>query len=360
VFSSWRLGALALIFDATAMPLMTTKPMFDLAYAGGFAVGAFNVNNMEITQGIIDACAAERSPLILQISKGARKYANIRYLKHIIDAAVEEHPQLPIAIHCDHGDTIELIRQCIRDGYTSVMIDGSHHPFEENVRLTREAVEVAHAAGVVVEAELGMLGGIEEDVVGLDAAEYEKNVEKFLTDPTQAADFAKRTGIDSLAVAIGTSHGAYKFRHEAKLAFGRIEQIMKTCPGLPLVMHGSSSVPQEFVDLVNQYGGQMPNARGVPEDQINLAVSKYGVCKVNIDTDLRLAMTAKIREVFATKPTEFDPRNYLGPAREAIREMVRHKVRDVLNSAGQADAINQHWEKLGKPLPAFYKKPKAA
>jgi fructose-bisphosphate aldolase class II len=330
---------------------MTTQPMFDLAYDGGFAVGAFNVNNMEITQGIIDACAAERSPVILQISKGARKYANIRYLKHIIDAAVEEHPELPIAIHCDHGDTIDLIRQCVSDGYTSVMIDGSHHPYEENVRLSREAVEVAHPAGVVVEAELGMLGGIEEDVVGLDAAEYEKNVEKFLTDPNQAADFAKRTGIDSLAVAIGTSHGAYKFRQEAKLAFDRIEQIMKTCPGLPLVMHGSSSVPQEFVDLVNRYGGQMPNARGVPEDQIRLAVAKYGVCKVNIDTDLRLAMTAKIREVFATKPAEFDPRNYLGPARDAITQMVRHKVRDVLNSAGKAEAVNGHWEQLGKPTP---------
>jgi fructose-bisphosphate aldolase class II len=336
------------------MPLMTTKPMFDLAYDGGFAVGAFNVNNMELAQAIIDACAQERSPCILQISKGARKYANIRYLKHIIDAAVEEHPELPIAIHCDHGDTIELIRTCVNDGYTSVMIDGSHHPFEENVRLSAEAAKLAHASGVVVEAELGMLGGIEEDVVGLDAAEYEKNVEKFLTDATQAATFSKQSAIDSLAVAIGTSHGAYKFKHEAKLAFDRIEQIMKTCPGLPLVMHGSSSVPQEFIDLVNKYGGAMPNAKGVPEDQIKLAVTKYGVCKVNIDTDLRLAMTAKIREVFATKPAEFDPRNYLGPARDAITAMVRHKVRDVLNSAGKSDAINAHWQKLGRPLPAFY------
>src|SRR5580658_7292900 len=217
------------------MPLMTTKPMFDLAYDGGFAVGAFNVNNMEITQGIIEACAKESSPLILQISKGARKYANIRYLKHIIDAAVEDHPELPIAIHCDHGDTLDLIQACINDGYTSVMIDGSHHPYDENVKLTADAVKMSHAAGVVVEAELGMLGGIEEDVVGLDAAEYEKNIQKFLTDPTQAADFYKRTNIDSLAVAIGTSHGAYKFAKEAKLAFDRIEQIMKTCPGLPLV-----------------------------------------------------------------------------------------------------------------------------
>jgi len=341
------------------MPIMTTKPMFDLAYAGGFAVGAFNVNNMEITQGIIEAAAAEKSPLILQISRGARKYAKMNYLRHIILAAVEEYPDLPIAIHLDHGDTVDLVDTCIRDGFTSVMIDGSHHPYEENVRVSAEAVKHAHAAGVVVEAELGMLGGIEEDVVGLDAAEYEKNVEKFLTDPEQAKDFAKRTGIDSLAVAIGTSHGAYKFRQEAKLAFNRIEQLMKTCPGLPLVMHGSSSVPQEFIDLVNKYGGNMPNAKGVPEDQIAMAVQKYGVCKVNIDTDLRLALTAKIREVFATKPAEFDPRNYLGPGREAIIGMVRRKLH-VLNSAGKADTVMKHWEKLGRPLPTYYTKGKAA
>jgi len=337
------------------MPLMTTKPMFDLAYEGGFAVGAFNVNNMEITQGIIDACAAESSPLILQISKGARSYANIIYLRHIINAAVEQHPDLPIAIHCDHGDTLELIQQCIDDGYTSVMIDGSHHPFEENVEVSRAAVEKAHAAGVVVEAELGQLGGIEEDVIGLDAAEYEKNIQKFLTDPQQARDFWEQTGIDSLAVAIGTSHGAYKFTKEAKLAFDRIEQIMETCPGLPLVMHGSSSVPQEFIDLVNKYGGEMPNAKGVPEDQIAMAVQRYGVCKVNIDTDLRLALTAKIREVFATKPAEFDPRKYLGPGREAIVEMVRRKLH-MLNSAGKAEAVNKHWKNLDEPLPDYYKR----
>src|SRR5919112_1491025 len=341
------------------MPLMTTKPMFDLAYDGGFAIGAFNVNNMELAQSIIDACAQEKSPAILQISKGARKYANIRYLKAIIDAAVAEHPELPLAVHCDHGDTIELIQQCINDGYTSVMIDGSHHPYEENVRLTAEAVKVSHAAGVVVEAELGMLGGIEEDVVGLDAEEYAKNIEKFLTEPNQAADFWKRTGIDSLAVAIGTSHGAYKFKHEAKLAFDRIEQIMKTCPGLPLVMHGSSSVPQEFIDLVNKYGGDKPHPKGGPGGQISMAVRKYGVCKVNIDTDLRLAMTAKIREVFATKAAEFDPRNYLGPAREAITKMVQRKLH-VLNSAGKAEAIIKHWEKQGRPLPTYYTKGKAA
>ena len=337
------------------MPLMTTKPMFDLAYEGGFAVGAFNVNNMELAQAILDACAKEKSPLILQISKGARKYANIRYLKAIIDAGVAEYPDVPIAVHCDHGDTIDLIQTCVNDGYTSVMIDGSHHPYEENVHLTAQAVALAHQHGVVVEAELGMLGGIEEDVVGMDAHEYEKNVEKYLTDPNEAADFYKRTNIDSLAVAIGTSHGAFKFKHEAKLAFNRIEQIMKTCPGLPLVMHGSSSVPQEFIDLVNKYGGAMPNAKGVPEDQIAMAVQKYGVCKVNIDTDLRLAMTAKIREVFATKPAEFDPRNYLGPAREAITKMVQRKLH-MLNSAGKSEAIIKHWERQGKPMPGYYKK----
>ncbi|MBK9118757.1 MAG: ketose-bisphosphate aldolase [Phycisphaerales bacterium] len=335
------------------MPLMTTRPMFDLAYDGGFAVGAFNVNNMEITQAIINACAAESAPLILQLSKGARQYADIRYLRKIIEAAVESHPELPIAVHCDHGDTLGLIQTCIADGYTSVMIDGSHEPFEENVRLTQAVVEVAHAAGVVVEAELGMLGGIEEDVVGLDAAEYEARIQEFLTDPQQAADFWKQTGVDSLAVAIGTSHGAYKFRHEAKLAFDRVEQIMKTCPGLPLVMHGSSSVPAEFITLINNYGGRMPNAMGVPEEQIRMAVTKYGVCKVNIDTDLRLALTAKIREVFATKPDEFDPRKYLGPARDAIQAMVQRKLH-VLNCAGKAEAVVAHWKKLGSPVPTHY------
>ncbi|MFW6031749.1 MAG: class II fructose-bisphosphate aldolase [Phycisphaeraceae bacterium] len=336
------------------MPLMTTKPMFDLAYEGGFGIGAFNVNNMEITQGIIEACAAENSPLILQVSKGARSYANMRYLKHIIDAAVEDYPNLPIAIHLDHGDTVDLVKECIADGFTSVMIDGSHHPYEENVELSAAVVKVAHEAGVTVEAELGQLGGIEEDVVGLDAAEYEKNMAKFLTDPEQAADFWKRTGVDSLAVAIGTSHGAFKFTKEAKLAFDRVEQIMKTCPGLPLVMHGSSSVPQEFIDLINQYGGNMPNAKGVPEDQIAMAVRKYGVCKVNIDTDLRLALTAKIREVFAKHPAEFDPRKYLGPGREAIVDMVKRKLH-MLTSAGRADDVIAQWKKLGEPLPNFYK-----
>ncbi len=338
---------------------MTTKPMFDLAYKGGFAVGAFNVNNMELAQSIIDACAKESSPVILQISKGARAYANMRYLKAIIDAAVEEHPELPIAVHLDHGDTVDLVKTCINDGFTSVMIDGSHHDYDENVRLTKEAVDVAHASGVTVEAELGMLGGIEEDVVGLDAAEYQKNLDKFLTDPEEAQDFYAKTGIDSLAVAIGTSHGAFKFTHEAVLAFDRIEKIMVTCPGLPLVMHGSSSVPQEYVQIVNKYGGKMPNAKGVPEEQIARAVREYGVCKVNVDTDLRLAMTAKIREVFSTKPEEFDPRKYLGPARDMITEMVVRKLH-MLNSAGKAGDVVEHWKKQGQPLPDYYQSRKAA
>ena len=333
--------------------LMTTKPMFDLAYEGGFGIGAFNVNNMEITQGIIEACAAEKAPVILQISKGAREYANIRFLRKIIDACVEEYPDVPIAIHCDHGDTVQLITDCINDGYTSVMIDGSHHEYDENVALTKAAVDVAHAAGVVVEAELGMLGGIEEDVVGLDAAEYQKNIEQFLTDAEEAKDFFAKTGIDSLAVAIGTSHGAYKFVNEPTLAFDRIEQIMETCPGLPLVMHGSSSVPQEFVKIVNDHGGNLPNAMGVPEEQIARAVRTYGVCKVNIDTDLRLAMTASIREVFSTKPEEFDPRKYLGPARDRIREMVVRKL-DMLNCRGKADDVIAQWTSQGQPMPAAY------
>jgi fructose-bisphosphate aldolase class II len=317
------------------MPLMTTKPMFADAYQGGYAVGAFNVNNMEIIQGIMQACAAERAPVILQVSKGARRYADMEYLKALIDVAARKYPEIPIAIHLDHGDSLELVQQCIDDGFTSVMIDGSHHSFEENVRITREVCDYAHRRGVPVEAELGMLGGIEEDVVGVDEAE----VAKFLTDPEQAREFWQQTGCDSLAVAIGTSHGAYKFSKEATLAFDRIEAIMRTCPGLPLVMHGSSSVLPEFVALINKHGGKMPNAKGVPEEAVTRGAG-MGVCKVNIDTDIRLAMTAKIREVFATKAEEFDPRNYLGPAREAIVEMVRHKLR-VLGAAGKADQVMQ-------------------
>ncbi|HOM59910.1 MAG TPA: class II fructose-1,6-bisphosphate aldolase [Anaerohalosphaeraceae bacterium] len=310
------------------MALVTTKKMFEMAYKNGYAIGAFNVNNMEITQGIVAAIAEEKAPLILQISRGAREYAKMSYLKAIIDVAVAENPDIPICMHLDHGDTFELCKQCVDDGFTSVMIDASHLPFEENVKITKQVVQYAHAHGVVVEAELGRLGGIEENVVGVD------DVSAHLTDPTQAEEFVKRTGCDSLAVAIGTSHGAYKFKSEPKIAFHVIEEIQKRLPGFPLVMHGASSVLKEFKDLINKYGGKMPDAMGVPEEAISRA-AKMAVCKVNIDTDLRMAMTAKIRQVFAEKPSEFDPRKYLGPARDAIKEMVRHKLH-VLGCAGKA------------------------
>ena len=310
------------------MPLVTTKKMFEMAYKNGYAVGAFNVNNMEITQGIVEAIVEEKAPLILQISKGARDYAKMSYLRAIIDVAVKENPQIPICMHLDHGDTFEICKQCVDDGFTSVMIDASHHPFEENVKITKQVVEYAHAHGVVVEAELGQLGGIEEHVAGVD------DVMAHLTDPAQAEDFVKRTGCDSLAVAIGTSHGAYKFKTAPKLAFDVVEKIQKRLPGYPLVMHGSSSVLPEFKELINKYGGKMPDAMGVPEDAITKA-GKMAVCKVNIDTDLRMALTAKIRQVFAEKPGEFDPRKYLAPGREAIRLMVKHKLH-VLGCAGKA------------------------
>jgi len=312
------------------MPLVTTEKMFKQAYDGGFAVGAFNVNNMELLQAIVDACKAENAPLILQISKGAREYANIKYLKALIDTAVSE-TDLPIVIHCDHGDTFELCKQCVDDGYTSVMIDASHKPFEKNVALTRQVVEYAHANKVVVEAEIGQLGGIEEDVVGVS----QDDVTKHLTDPDEAVEFVRQTNCDSLAVACGTSHGAFKFKSAPKLAFDVIEKIANRLPGFPLVMHGSSSVPKEFVDLINRYGGNMPNTMGVPEKAISKA-AKMAVCKINIDTDLRLALTAKIRQVFTEKPGEFDPRKYLGPGRDAITQMVRHKLH-VLGCAGKAD-----------------------
>lgn len=356
------------------MPLVNTQKMFAKAIDGGFAVGAFNVNNMEIVQGIMEAVAAEKAPVILQISKGAREYANIRYLKALIDTAVAEYPDVPIAVHCDHGDTVDLCKQCVADGYTSVMIDGSHHPFTENVRLTKAVADFAHAQDryVTVEAELGQLGGIEEDVIGAD--DYEENIERYLTDPDQAAEFRKATACDSLAVAIGTSHGAFKFKKEPKLAFDRIEKIMETCPGLPLVMHGSSSVPAEFVEKINRFAvidnsnpaliaafakagvkwEQMPKSMGVPEEQIRKATNDYAVCKVNIDTDIRLGMTASILEVWAndnlkvldwlqaggkgTQPAfNFDPRKYLGPARKAVKDMVTRKLH-VLGAAGKAEA----------------------
>jgi len=310
------------------MPLVTTKKMFEMAYKHGYAVGAFNVNNMEITQGIIQAIAEEKAPLILQVSKGAREYASNSYLTAIMNVAVKENPDIPIATHLDHGDNFETCKQFVDDGFTSVMIDASKLPFEENIKVTKEVVKYAHSHGVVVEAELGQLGGIEEHVVGVD------DVEKHLTDPKQAVEFIEKTGVDSLAVAVGTSHGAYKFKTEPKLAFDRIQKIQDMMPGFPLVMHGSSSVLKEFVDLINKYGGKMPNAMGVPESAIAKAV-KMAICKVNIDTDLRMALTAKIRQVFAEKPGEFDPRKYLGPGREAIKAMVKHKLH-VLGCAGKA------------------------
>jgi len=310
------------------MALVNTKRMFEMAYKNGYAIGAFNVNNMEITQGIIEAVAEEKAPLILQVSRGARAYAKISYLKAIINVVIEENPDIPVAINLDHGDTFETCKQFVDDGFTSVMIDGSHLPFEENIALTKKVVEYAHPRDVVVEAELGQLGGIEEDVVGVD------DVAKHLANPDQAVEFVEKSGCDSLAVACGTSHGAYKFKSEPKLAFDVIQEIGERLPGFPLVMHGSSSVLKEFVDLINKYGGNLPNAMGVPEEAVSKA-AKMAICKVNIDTDLRLALTAKIRQVFAEKPGEFDPRKYLGPGREAIKEMVKHKLH-VLGCAGKA------------------------
>ncbi|MCJ7692342.1 MAG: class II fructose-1,6-bisphosphate aldolase [Sedimentisphaerales bacterium] len=312
------------------MALVGTKKMFKMAYNNGYAVGAFNVNNMEITQGIISAIAEEKAPLILQISKGARSYASMSYLRAIIDVAVAENPDIPIVMHLDHGDTFEICKQCVDDGFTSVMVDASKHPFEENIRITSEVVKYAHDHGVVVEAELGQLGGIEEDVVGVSHDE----IAKHLTDPDQAVEFVEKTECDSLAVACGTSHGAYKFKTEPTLAFDVIQKISEKLPDFPLVMHGSSSVLKEFKDLINKYGGDMPDAMGVPESAISEA-AKMAVCKINIDTDLRMALTAKIREVFVTKPGEFDPRKYLGPGREAIKKMVKHKL-NILGCSGKA------------------------
>ena len=310
------------------MALVNTRKMFEMAYKNGYAIGAFNVNNMEITQGIVSAIAAEKAPLILQISRGARKYASMSYLRAIIDVAVAENPDIPIVMNLDHGDTFETCRQFVDDGFTSVMIDASSKPFEENIAATKQVVEYAHPRDVVVEAELGQLGGIEEDVVGVE------DVSKHVADPDQVQEFVEKSGCDSLAIACGTSHGAYKFKTAPTLAFDVIEEIQRRLPGYPLVMHGSSSVLKEFVDLINKYGGQMPNSMGVPEEMVSRA-AKMGMCKVNIDTDLRLALTSKIRQVFAEKPSEFDPRKYLGPGREAIKEMVKHKLH-VVGCAGKA------------------------
>lgn len=311
------------------MPLVTTKEMFEKAYNGGYAIGAFNVNNMEIVQGITEAAKDLNAPLILQVSKGARAYANHTYLIKLVEAAVIE-TGLPICLHLDHGDSYELCRDCINGGFTSVMIDASSKPLEENIALTKKVVEYAHDHGVVVEAELGTLAGIEDDV-------HVKSEDSSYTRPDDVQEFVTRTGCDSLAIAIGTSHGAYKFKPGTKpqLRFDILEEVEKRLPGFPIVLHGSSSVPQELVNKVNRYGGNMPGAIGVPEDQLRHAAS-MAVCKINIDSDLRLAMTATIREFMAQHPDKFDPREYLKPARAAIKELVAHKITDVLGCNGKA------------------------
>ena len=312
------------------MPLVTTTEMFKKAYAGGYAIGAFNVNNMEIVQGITEACNETKSPVILQVSKGARAYANHTYLTKLVEAAVIENPDIPIALHLDHGPDFETCKSCIDGGFTSVMIDGSSLPFEENIKQTRRVVEYAHDHGVVVEAELGTLAGIEDEVkVSAEDSSY--------TRPEEVEEFVTRTGCDSLAIAIGTSHGAYKFKPGTKpqLRFDVLKEVSKRLPGFPIVLHGSSSVPQEYVEMINTYGGAMPGAIGVPEDQLREA-ARMAVCKINIDSDLRLAMTGTIRKYFAEHPDHFDPRQYLKPARANIRELVKHKLIDVLGCAGKA------------------------
>ena len=309
------------------MPLVTTTEMFKKAYDGGYAIGAFNVNDMEIIQGIVEAATEENAPLILQVSAGARKYANTVYLKKMVEAAVETSG-LPIALHLDHGDSFALCKDCVDSGFTSVMIDASAHPFAENISITKQVVEYAHDHGVVVEAELGKLAGVEDDVkVDAKDASY--------TDPDQVQEFVEKTGVDSLAIAIGTSHGAFKFKGQPKLRFDILEEVGKRLPGFPIVLHGASSVPQEYVKLINQYGGNMPGAQGVPEEMLRKAAT-MAVCKINIDSDLRLAVTATIREHFALNPSHFDPRQYLGPARDAVRKVVRHKIVDVLGCNGKA------------------------
>ena len=310
------------------MSLVTTKEMFEKSMKEGFAIGAFNVNNMELIQGIVDAAAENNSPVILQASSSAIKYARINYLMKMVEAAVEEHPNIPIAIHLDHGPDFETCKMCVDNGFTSVMFDGSKYDFEENIRLTKEVVDYAHAHGVVVEAELGKLAGIEDDVnVSASDAMY--------TDPAQAEEFVRRTGVDSLAIAIGTSHGAYKFKGEAKLRFDILKQIKERIPNTPIVLHGASTVIPELVNMCNEYGGNIPGAKGVPDEILHEA-SISGVSKINVDTDLRLAMTAGIRKVFVEDPSAFDPRKYLIPARELVKETVSHKMKDVFGSANKA------------------------
>ncbi|MGI6299349.1 MAG: class II fructose-1,6-bisphosphate aldolase [Saccharofermentanales bacterium] len=311
------------------MPLVNTKELFEKAYAGGYALGAFNVNNMEIIQGITEAAKENNAPLILQVSAGARKYANHTYLVKLVEAALIE-TDLPIALHLDHGDSFELCKSCIDGGFTSVMIDGSHHSFEENIELTKRVVEYAHARNVTVEAELGRLAGI-EDAVNVSAADAS------YTNPDEVYEFVTKTGCDSLAIAIGTSHGAYKFKPGTKpqLRFDILEEVAKRLPGFPIVLHGASSVIPEYVQMINQYGGNMPDAIGVPEEMLRKAAT-MAVCKINIDSDLRLAMTGSIRKYLAENPSHFDPRQYLAPARTAIKDMVAHKIQHVLGCAGKA------------------------
>lgn len=306
------------------MALVTTKEMFEKALKHDYAIGAFNVNNMEIIQGIVEAAKAENTSLILQVSAGARKYAKPTYLVKLVEAAILD-TGLDIALHLDHGEDFEICKKCVDDGFTSVMIDGSKHPFEENIRLTKEVVDYAHSKGVVVEAELGKLAGV-EDNIKVDARSATFTV------PEEAAEFVEKTGVDSLAIAIGTSHGAYKFKGEPYLDFERLKTIHSLLPDTPLVLHGASTVLPEFVKKCNEYGGEIPGAQGVPEDMIKEA-AKHGICKVNIDTDLRLAMTAEIRKYLVEHPADFDPRKYLGPARESIQAMVQHKIKNVLNAS---------------------------
>lgn len=311
------------------MPLTTSTEMFKKAYAGGYAVGAFNVNNMEIVQGITEAAQELNAPVILQVSAGARKYANHTYLMKLVEAAVAE-TNIPIVLHLDHGADFEICKSCIDGGFTSVMIDGSHHSFEDNIALTKKVVEYAHSKGVVVEGELGQLAGVEDDVnVSAEDASY--------TRPEEVEEFVAKTGVDSLAIAIGTSHGAFKFKpgQNPKLRFDILEKITERLPGFPIVLHGASSVPQEFVREINQYGGSMADAIGIPEDMLRQAATS-AVCKINIDSDIRMAMTAAIRKYMAENPSHFDPRQYLTPARDAVRSMVAHKIKDVLGCDGKA------------------------
>lgn len=310
------------------MPLVSTKEMFEKAYKGGYAIGAFNVNNMEIVQGITQAAMEENSPVILQVSAGARKYAKHNYLIKLVEAAIME-TGLPIALHLDHGENFDICKACVDGGFSSVMIDGSKYSFEENIAITRQVVEYAHAHGVTVEGELGKLAGIEDDVnVSDEDAQF--------TNPAEVEEFVSRTGVDSLAIAIGTSHGAYKFKpgQKPRLRFDILEEVQKRLPGFPIVLHGASSVPQEFVAQVNQYGGSMPDAIGIPEEMLRQAAS-MAVCKINIDSDLRLCMTAAVRKHLCEHPDHFDPRQYLADGRQAIQDMVRHKIRDVLGSSGK-------------------------